>query len=200
MADLMSLEPEAERAGKGEHFRGDGRVRAGAVGDDDTGIVNHTPRTGSVHEPCGLEKEVFGLEAGKFGVVLNVQPARISQHQPGTLGGHRLARDHHAMRRGVVLCFSAWSVPIFPRTPWRATQPRCSDPARQRAVGDFKLILIGEQLLHAHDVAARSSEGILQSGQGLCVAGRRRGSGAALPAQNAADRVTRQLQQPADLA
>jgi hypothetical protein len=36
-----------------------------------------------------------------------------------------------------------------------------------------KIVLAGEQLLHAHHVAARTAEGVLEFGQGLRVAGRR---------------------------
>src|SRR5215467_4461601 len=80
MTDRVSLEPEAQRAGKGEHLWSNDGVRAGTVSDDDAGIVNHTQRTSTVHEPRRFEQEVFGLEASKFRVVLDVQPARISQH------------------------------------------------------------------------------------------------------------------------
>ena len=61
---------------------------------------------------------------------------------------------------------------ILARTPGRVAQIRFSDPARQRAVGYMKIILLGEQLLHAHDITARTDEGILESGQRLRVARR----------------------------
>ena len=61
---------------------------------------------------------------------------------------------------------------IFAATPWRAAQSRFYDPARQRAVGYVKIILLGEQLLDAHDITARADEGILESGQRLRVARR----------------------------
>ena len=71
----MSLEPEAQRARKGDHLGGDDGVRAGAAGDHDAGVVDHAQRAGPVHEPRRFDKEVFGLEAGKFGIVLHEQPA-----------------------------------------------------------------------------------------------------------------------------
>ena len=99
-----------------------------------------------------------------------------------------------------MLSLSAGGELIFAGTPWRAAQSRFSDPARQRAVGDVKIIFIGEQLLDAHDIATRTAEGVLESGQRLRVA-RRRGSAVAIVrAQDAAYSVTRELEQTADLA
>ena len=86
--------------------------------------------------------------------------------------------------------------PIFAGALRWAAQPYLSDPARQRAVGYVKVIVAGEQLLDAHDVAARPFEGVLECGQGLRVAGRRRRRFA----QDAAHGITRELQQAADLA
>jgi hypothetical protein len=99
-----------------------------------------------------------------------------------------------------VLSLGSRLEPIFARTLRRAAQPYLSDPTRQRAVGYVKIIVAGEQLLDAHDVAARPSEGVLECGQGLRVAGRRRRRFAPVLAQDAAHGVTRELQQAADLA
>ena len=99
-----------------------------------------------------------------------------------------------------MLRLSAWRELIFAGTLWRAAQSRFSDPARQRAVGYVKIIVAGEQLLDAHDVAARPFEGVLECGQGLRVAGRRRRRFAPVLAQDAAHGTTRELQQAADLA
>lgn len=90
--------------------------------------------------------------------------------------------------------------PIFAGTLRRAAQPYLSDPARQGAVGYVKIIVAGEQLLDAYDVAARPCEGVLECGQGLRIAGRRRRRFAPVLAQDAAHGVTRELQQAADLA
>src|ERR1700730_16325854 len=199
MTDLVSLEPEAQRAGKGDHLGGHDGVGAGAVSDDDTGIVDHTERTSTVHEPRCFEKEVFGLEATESWVILGEQAARIGQHQPSTLRGDRLTRDHHAVRRRVVLSLGSWGMPIFARSPWRTAQSRISNPARQRAVGDLQRIFVGEQLLRAHHVAACPLEGVLEPGQDLRLACRRRGATFAR-AQNTAHRITRELQQSTDLA
>jgi len=56
------------------------------------------------------------------------------------------------------------------------------------------------RLAHAHPVAARTSEGLLEPGQGRSITGRRGCARAILLAQNATDRITRQLQKTADLA
>src|SRR5262245_52353953 len=74
------------------------------------------------------------------------------------------------------------------------------DPPCQGAVGHFQSSLAGQQLLHPHPVAARTPEGILELRQHSGIAGRRRCELAIFLAQNAADRVTRQLQKSADLA
>jgi hypothetical protein len=68
-----------------------------------------------------------------------------------------------------MLSFSAWGELIFARTPWRAAQSRVSDRARQRAVGYMKIILLREQLLDVHDIAACTDERVLESGQHLRV-------------------------------
>jgi hypothetical protein len=107
---------------------------------------------------------VFGLEARKSGIVLDEQPTRIGQHQSGTLRGDHLTGDRHAVRRCVMLRLSAWGELIFAGTLWRAAQSHFSDPTRQRAVGYVKIILLGEQLLDAHHITARTAEGILESG------------------------------------
>jgi len=99
-----------------------------------------------------------------------------------------------------MLSLGARGEPIFARTPRRAAEPRFSDPARQRAVGYVKIILAGQQLLDAHHVAARTAEGILESGQCLRVARRRRSGFTLVRAQDPAHRVTRELEQTADLA
>ena len=191
---------EAQRACKGDHLGGDDGVRAGAVSDDDAGVVDHAARTSPVHEPRRLEKEVFGLEARKSGIVLDEQPTRIGQHQSGTLRGDHLTGDRHAVRRCVMLRLSARGELIFAGTLWRAAQSHFSDPTRQRAVGYVKIILLGEQLLDAHHITARTAEGILESGQRLRVARRRGRALAVVRAQDAAYSVTRELEQTADLA
>jgi hypothetical protein len=48
MTDLVSMEPEAQHAGKGDHLGGHDGVLASAVSDDDTGIVDHTEWTSTV--------------------------------------------------------------------------------------------------------------------------------------------------------
>jgi hypothetical protein len=103
MTDRVSLEPEAQCARKGDHLGGADGVRAGAVSDHDTGTVDHAERTSTVHEPRRFEKEVFGLEASEFAIVLDEQPTRISQHQSGAVRGDRLAGDHHAVWRCDIL-------------------------------------------------------------------------------------------------
>jgi hypothetical protein len=75
------------------------------------------------------------------------------------------------------------------------------DPPRQRAVGHVQSGLAGQKFLHAHPVAARAFEGILEPSQDSSIARRRCCPWLAiLLPQNAAHRITRHLQQPTDLA
>jgi hypothetical protein len=196
VSDPVGAEGKPQRAGEGVHFGSDDSVRAGAGGEDDAGVVDNAHGASAIHEAHRLAQEVFGLEAGEAGVVLNEQPARIGQDQARALHGDRLVCHHQTVRRGVVLHLLAGSEVILARAPRRSAQPRLSDPARQGAVGNFHAFL-SEQLLDADHVAAGAREGVLELGQYLRLAGRRSG-GAAL-AQDAAHRITREFQQAADL-
>src|SRR5262252_5602207 len=151
-------------------------------------------------EASRLEQEVFCFKARKAGIVLKEQPARVGQGQAGTLGGDRLARQCHPMRRGVFLHLLARGLVVLAGTARRIAQLCVPDPPRQRAVGHLQSSLAGQQFLHAHPVPARTPEGLLELGQDSGIAGQRRRALASLLAQNAAHRITRQLQKPADLA
>jgi hypothetical protein len=90
---------------------------------------------------------------------------------------------------------------ILPGTLRGIAQLCIPDPPRQGAVGHVQSGLAGQKFLHPHPVAARAFEGILEPGQ-RCSIARRRGCSwlAILLPQNAAHRITRHLEQPADLA
>ena len=188
VADPVGAEAKAQRAGKGVHLGGDDGIRTGAGGDHDAGVVDDTDRAAAVHEARRLEQEVLGLEAGEAWIVLNEQPAREGQHQPGALRGDRLAGHHHAVRRGVVLHLLAGGEVILARALRWTAQSCLSDPARQGAVGNRQIVLRGEQLLHARHVAACTRKGVLEPGQRRRLAGGRRGRLAV--AQDAAHRIT----------
>jgi hypothetical protein len=94
------------------------------------------------------------------------------------------------MRCGeIVLHLLAGGEVILARALRRPAQARLSDPARQGAAGNPQIVLCGEQLLHAGHVAACTRKGVLEPGQRLRLAGRRRGGRAI--AQDAAHRITR---------
>ena len=86
MSDPVSAEAEAQGAGEGQHLGGDDGIGAGTGGEQDAGIVDDADRTDAVHEARRLEQERLGLEAGEARVVLNEQPARVSQHQSRRTG------------------------------------------------------------------------------------------------------------------
>jgi len=64
----------------------------------------------------------------------------------------------------------------------------------------MKIVLLGEQLPDAHDIAACADERILESGQRLGVARRWPSALTITRAQDAAHRIPRELEQAADLA
>ena len=98
------------------------------------------------------------------------------------------------MRGGVVLHLLAGGKGVLTGAlRWRP-QTGLSDPAGKRAVGDGAPLLLGEQLLCAHHVAARTLEGGLEQGQRLRIARRRRAGVALGGTQDAAYRITRQLE------
>jgi hypothetical protein len=199
VADAVGAEFEPQRAGKRGHLGSDEGILAGTAGEHHAGVVDHAHRTDPVHEACGLEQELLGLEAAVARVILDEQAARVGQHQTGTLGAHALLAQAHAVRRGVVLHLLARTEGIFPGARRRRAQPRLPHPARERAVGDFEIVFGGEQLLHAHHVALSALEGRLQIGEGEAVVRRllRRRQRCA---QDAANGVTRELERSADLA
>ena len=158
--------------GRSGHLGGDEGLSTGAGDDHHTGVVDDAQRTRPIHEADGVEQELLGFETGVARIVLDEQQARIGQHQTRTLRSHGLAAEAHAVRRGVVLHLLARTEPVFPGALRWCAQPGVSDPTRERAVGDLQIILGGEQLLHARDVALRTREGGLQRGQADAV-GRR---------------------------
>ena len=99
VAHPVGAESEAKGAGEGQHLRGDDGIGAGAGGEQDAGIVDDADRADAIHEASRLEQECFGLEAGEPRVVLNEQPARVGQHQPGALDGDDACRASPLWRR-----------------------------------------------------------------------------------------------------
>ncbi len=109
VAHPVRAEAEAKRTGEGGDLRRDDGVGARAGGEQYGGVVDDADRTDARHEARRLEQEGTGFESREARVVLDEQPARIRQHQAGTLQGDGLAGlsakgpKSHAVRRGVVL-------------------------------------------------------------------------------------------------
>ena len=170
----MRAEAEAERAGEGGHLRCDDGVGPRAGGEQHGGVVDDADRADARHEARRLEQEGARLETGEARIVLDEQPARVGQHQTGTLQGDRLAglSEPHAVRRGVVLHLLAGREVVFAGASRRAAQFGVADPAGQSAVGHLQP-LIGQQFAHPDHVAAGAGEGGLQPDQRRLVAWRR---------------------------
>ena len=204
VADPVGAESEAKSAGKGQHLRGDDGIGAGAGGEQDAGIVDDADRADAIHEASRLEQECFGLEASEPRVVLNEQPARVGQHQPGALDGDDTAGrprfgEEHAMRRGVVLHLLSGREVVFAGAPRRTAQAGFPGPTGQGAVAHRETV-VGQQFLDADHIAACPREGGLQPGQRRFVAGRRFVGGSVRLTQNAPHGIARQRQAAADLA
>jgi hypothetical protein len=105
------------------------------------------------------------------------------------------------MWRGVVLHLSSGLKHVLARASWCTTQSRVPDPTRQSAVRDLHIILVSEQLLYTHRVAACTCKGVFEDGPcrwiHLAFGGRDR---LFAGPQNTANGITRQLQNTADLA
>src|SRR5215472_5492779 len=104
------------------------------------------------------------------------------------------------MGRRVVLSFTSRPERILPGTFGRFAQLSVPYPTRESAVGHALPLLGGEHLLHTHRVAARSLKERLKL---LAMRRLRRCSpfgGLLGTAQDTSHRVTRELQQAADLA
>jgi hypothetical protein len=110
---------------------------------------------------------VLGLKAGEARVVLREQAPRTGQHQPRTLCGEGLGADADAVRGGVVLHFCPQGLVVLARALHGRAQARQAHPAGERAVGELAALLLGEQLLGAHRVAASAFEGRSHLGQEL---------------------------------
>ena len=204
VADPVGAETKAKSAGEGQHLRGDDGIGTGAGGEQHAGIVDDADRADAIHEASRLEQERLGLEAGEARIVLNEQPARVGQHQPGALHGDDLAGrprlgEHHAVRRGVVLHLLSGREVVFAGAPRRSAQARLPDPTGQGAVAHRETV-VGQQFLDADHVAAGSLEGGLQPDQCRLVARRRFVDGSVRLTQDAPHGITRQRQAAADLA
>jgi hypothetical protein len=176
VADPVGAETEPKGAGEGQHLRGDGGIGPGAGGEQHAGIVDDTDRADATHEASRLKHERFGLEAGEPRIVLDEQPARVGQHQPGALDGDDLAGrarfgEEHAMRRGVVLHLLSGREVVFAGAPRRTAQARLPGPTGQGAVAHRETV-VGQQFLDADHVAVGSREGGLQPDQCRLVARR----------------------------
>ena len=136
MADTVGLETETEGAGEGGHLGGDHRRITGSGGDHHAGVVDDAGRANAVHEACGLEQELFGLEARIAGEVVDEQAPRVGEYERCALGSEVLAGDHHAVGRGVVLHLLAGGEDVFAGALRWGAQAGLSDPAGERAVGD----------------------------------------------------------------
>ena len=202
----MRAEAEPERAGEGGDLRRDDGFGPRAGGEQHGGVVDDADRADTCHEARRLEQEGAGLETGEARIVLDEQPARVRQHQAGTVQGDGLAGlsakrpECHAVRRGVVLHLLPGREVVFAGASRRAAQIGVADPAGQGAVGHLQP-LIGQQFAHPDDVAASAGEGGLEPDQRRVVAWRRltpRITGRLT--QDPPHRVARHRQQAADLA
>lgn len=104
------------------------------------------------------------------------------------------------MRGSIVLTLFAGLEVVFARAFARRAQSRFSYPACERAVADLQLVLFREQLAHPHPIAAGALEARLDQHERWRIARRILGFASRARAQNAAYRVTRELERPADLA
>src|SRR5271165_3149617 len=202
-ARTLGLRFRPKGGGNGQHLRGNDSIGPGAGGEQDAGIVDDADRADAIHEANRLKQECFGLEAGEPRVVLNEQPARVGQHQPGALDGNDLAGrprlEEHAMRRGVVLHLLSGREVVFAGAPRRTAQARFPGPTGQCAVAHRETV-VGQQFLDADHVATGPLEGGLQPGQCRFVAGRRFVGGSVRLTQDAPHGIARQRQAAADLA
>jgi hypothetical protein len=195
----MGHEAEAQRRSEGHHLGGEHRLGAGAAGQHDAGVVDHAAHAGPAHEQRRLQQEVLGLQPREARVVADEQPPRARQRQRRALRSQRLAGDHHAVRRGVVLHLFAGAEVVTPGALGRLAQVGLAHPARERAVGRHLAVFVLEDLRHAHGVALRAGIHVLQPLLQCRV--QRRGARRRWHylAQDAPHRVTRDVQQPADL-
>ena len=77
--------------------------------EQNAGVVDDADRADARHEARRLEQERLGFEPGEARVVLDEQPARVGQHQAGTLRGDRLVGlSANATRCGDVSCCISW--------------------------------------------------------------------------------------------
>lgn len=82
----------------------------------------------------GLGQKGLGLEAGEGRVVLDKQPATVSQHQTGALGGERFLPQPEPMGRSVVLHLLAGAEGIEAAALFRAAQRLLPDEPGQGAL------------------------------------------------------------------
>ena len=156
----------------------------------------HTPSM----KRAACEQEVLGLEAREPRVVLDEDPPRVGQDQARALGLDGLAADPDPVRRGVVLHLLARLEVVFARPFGRRAQSGLAHPAGERAVRQHQAVLVGEDLLNAHGIAADAFEGGLEPVAGRRIEGHRCLRCGIGVAQDAAHGITRQLEQAADLA
>ena len=99
----MRPKSDAVNSGKGLHLWGEGGVRAGAVADNDAGIIDDTAAAGTLHIRHGLGQEGFAFKPGESRVVLYEKLTTVGQGKAGTLGCKQAAPYFESMRRGVML-------------------------------------------------------------------------------------------------
>lgn len=81
IANAMRDEPNTEQRAKARHLGRDQGVGSAATDDDHRGVVDGAARASALHEAQGLGQKGLGLEAGEGRVVLDKEPAAVSQHQ-----------------------------------------------------------------------------------------------------------------------
>jgi hypothetical protein len=118
---MMRTKAKTQRARKGNHLWRDHGLRPGAGHNNHAGVVDDTKRAAAVIEANRLEQEVLSFKTGEAWIVLKEQPARVSKGKTGTLRSDGLTRQHHPMRRGVVLHLLARGLVVLARAPWWIT-------------------------------------------------------------------------------
>ena len=155
----MRPESDVVHSGKRLHFRGEGGIRAGAVTDNDTGIIDDAAAAGALHIGHGLGQEGFAFKPGESRVVLYKKLPTKGQGEAGTLGGKQTAPYFESMRRGVVLHLLA-RLEMIASCPLlcRDADLILTDHPGQALIRDLDIIAGTKLLLNPDDIALTVAE------------------------------------------
>lgn len=139
---------------KGLHRRGETGIRAGAVTDNHTGIIDNAAMAGPLHIRHGFSQEGFTFKSGEFWVVLDKKLPTVCQGKCRALGRKQAVPQFEPMRRGVMLHLLAW-LEMIPAGPFlcRVSQLILTDQPGQTLVGNLDIITSHEFLLNPDNVA-----------------------------------------------